>query len=286
MHDSMRLQALRCCIHVATACVRLGQPSLRRLQLLFTKLLEGVEVEILDVFVPELIKAVYVDDSASLVKSMLPFYVITRAQSRRPELMAAFTLHSHAPLSILNFPPSKFGSSFFIALVSSAHGLSSNLDSFCSPLVEILNGVTSQMRSDAGSVHDGSEGNLQHSLSISHSVDFTALHHKPASFLSATRAAAAALILFRRITGPHSVEDEWLCGLAETIGVERVCHYLDCSGAVLSLAKAAHDVLQDAGLKRPRDQSDGGLSVQTVWEQLDVVYRALTSASASDAESL
>ncbi len=69
-------------------------------------------------------------------------------------------------------------------------------------------------------------------------------------------------------------------------GVERACHYLGCSGAVLSLAKATHDVLQDAGLKRRRDQSDGGPSVQTVWEQLNVVYKALTSASASDAESL
>lgn len=286
MRDSMRLQALRCCIHVATACVRLGQPSLQRLQLLFTKLLEGVEVEILDVFVPELIKAVCDDDSASLVKSMLPFYVITRATSRRPELMAAFTLHPHAPFSILNCPPSEFGSSFFVALVFSAHALPPNLDSVCSPLVDILNGVTSQMLCNVGSVHDGSWGNGQHSVFISHSVDFTASHYKPASFLSATRAAAAALIHFRRIAGPHSVEDEWLSGLAEKNGVERVCHYLDCSGAVLSLTKAAHDVLHDAGLKRPRDQSDGGVSNQTVWEQLDVVYRALTSASASDAESV
>jgi hypothetical protein len=282
MQDSMRLQALRCCIHVAAACVRLGQPSLRRLQLLFSKLLEGVEVEILDVFVPELIEAVYVvDDSASLFKSLLPFYVMTLLQSRRPELLASFKLHPHAPLSILNCSPSDFGSSFFVALVSSAHVLPSNLDSFCSPLVEIINGVRSQMLNNIGS-----GGNWQHSVSISHSVDFTASHYKAASFLSSTRAAAAALIHFRLITGPHSVEYEWLSGLAEKNGVERVCHYLECSGAVLSLAKATQDVLQDAGLKRPRDQSDGGPSVQTVWEQLDVVYRALTSASTSDAESL
>jgi hypothetical protein len=248
---------------------------------LFSKLLEGVEVEILDVFVPELIEAVDVDDSASLFKSMLPFYVMTLSQSRRPLLVASFKLHPQALLSILNCSPSEFCSSFFVALVSSAHVSPSNLDSFCSPLVEILNGVTSQMLYNIGS---GGKG--QHSVSISHSVDFTASHYKPASFLSSTRAAAAALIHFRLITGPHLAEDEWLSGLAEKTGVERVCHYFEGSGAVLSLAKATHDVLLDAGLKRPRDQSDGGPSVQTVWEQLDVVYRALTSASASDTESL
>jgi hypothetical protein len=103
-------------------------------------------------FVPELIEAVYVDDSAS----MLPFYVMTLSQSRRPQLVASFQLHPRAPLLILNCSPSEFGSSFFVALVSTAHVSPSNLDSFCSPLVEILNGVASQMLYSVGSGAMGS----------------------------------------------------------------------------------------------------------------------------------
>lgn len=78
--------------------------------------------------------------------------------------------------------------------------------------------------------------------------------------------------------------DSWLVGLAEASGVERVCQYLERSGAVGFLVSILQDSENDVGFKRSRGQIDSELAGLTVWEQLVLESNWRAGAFTADAE--
>jgi hypothetical protein len=278
---------LRFCIHAASACFRLGNAWLRRLQCSFSFIADKSDSESLNILVSEVLSATNHIPRAILIKSMIPFYLMTRVPMRYSELHAVFILPPNLAQSIQDCTPSSLGPSFFVTLVSAAHSSKLQLDDACLTLVEIFNCIIAHALAVAQ--EDCGSGNSCSAPSYSDASISAITQLQPARILSAARAALSAIMLFNRILGPLMTENSsetWLAGLAERAGVEHVCVYLERSGVITSLIRAVTNNDDHAGFKRVRDEVYDGSSDITVWKRVALVCKGFTGSSASDAEWL
>ena len=276
----LKRQVVQFCIHVAPACVRLGQGSLRQLQCLFPDAVESGGHQLLDYAVSVLLSAATAADSADLLRSMLPFYLMTRAPSRRAELQSACLPQPAALLSLQDCSPSRLGPAYFAALVSAAHSPPVELDHTCLPLVEILKTIARKIGGHDSVSPDrsgsGSRSSPVYPGAPSTSPPFVFPLLQYARIQPVAAAVATALIQFTRITEPPALGDgnaAWLAGLAERDRVECVCQCLERSGAVALLVDAVQANGGEVGGKRSRDESGDGVLGVTVWQQLALAIK-------------
>ncbi len=288
--ERVRLDMLRFCIYAAPACIRLGKAWVRRLQCLFAVVVDDARSESLNILVSDVLSLTKHTPGSILIKSLIPFYLITRVPLRRPELYSAFILPPNLAQSVQDCAPSSLGHSIFVALVSAAH--SSKLEPECSShaLVEVFNCIIAQELSvNQGDCSSGSSCSAPPTDAPINAASVTFAQLQPACLLSAARAALSALMLFNRISGPlmaENLSERWLAGLAERAGVEHVCEKLERSGVVTSLIRAIMDSVDYAGFKRFRDEDYDGSSDATLWKRVALVCEGFTGTSASDAEWL
>ena len=281
----MKLDILRFCIHAAAACVRLGSPTLRRLQILFADTIVDINSDSMNDLVSDLLSAASATEPAVLVNSMIPFYLMTRTQFRLPELHSAFLHQPRAELSARDFAPARLGPAVFVSLVSAAHSFSLGLDLSGFFFAEVANCITH------GVAVSSSRGSADEAIKLDaplNSAAFAFSQLQPARIVSAVRALLAALMLFNRILQPLSrgSTTAWLAGLADRAGVQLVCQHLEMLGVIDSLINIVRASSDAPGSKRLRDEDTGGSTASTVWERIVQVCSAFTGASATDAEWL
>ena len=253
---------------------------MRQLQCLFADVVESGGHQLLDYAVTVLLSAAAAADSADLLRSMLPFYLMTRAPSRRPELHSACLPQPAALLSLQDCSPSRLGPAYFAALVSAAHSPPVELDHTCLPLVEILKTIARKIGGHDSVSPDrsgsGSRSSPVYPGAPSTSPPFVFPLLQYARIQPVAAAVATALIQFTRITEPPALGDgnaAWLAGLAERDRVECVCQCLERSGAVALLVDAVQANGGEVGGKRSRDESGDGVLGVTVWQQLALAIK-------------
>ncbi len=279
----MKLDVLRFCIHAAAACVRLGYPTLRRLQILFADVVGDIDSESMHALVSDLLSAASATAPTVLVNSMIPFYLMTRTQFRLSELHSAFLHQPRAQLSARDFEPARLGPAVFVSLVSAAHSFSLGLDFGRFFFAEVANCMSHGAAVSSG--RSGTDEAIHLDVPLN-SAAFVLFQVQPARIVSAVRAYLAALMLFNRILEPLSrgSTTAWLAGLAERTGVELVCQHLEMLGVIDSLINIVQAGSGSPGSKRLRDEDAGGSTATTVWERLVQVCSGFTGASAPDAE--
>lgn len=281
----MKLDILLFCIHAAAACVRLGYPTLRRLQSLFADIVGDIDSESMNALVSDLLSAASATEPAVLVNSMIPFYLMTRTEFRLSELHSAFLHQPSSELSARDFEPARLGPAVFVSLVSAAHSISLGLDFgrfFFAEVAKCMSHVAA-----VSSGRSSTDGAIHLDMPLNSAV-FAFFQVQPARIVSAVRAFLAALMLFNRMLEPLSrgSTTAWLTGLSDRAGVELVCQHLEMLGVIDSLINVVQASSDAPGSKRLRDEDAGGSSATTVWERIVQICSGFTGVSAPLAEWL